>query len=185
MKYDVILADPPWRYSFSRTRNRRIENHYPTMAPAELRSFPIDTFAAQNCALFLWATSPKLDLALDVMSAWRFKYITCAVWIKNRMGMGYHFRQQHELLLIGKRGKVRSPKPQSRPRSIIAAERLEHSRKPEIVHDYIVAMYPDARRVELFARRPRDGWDVWGNEVEHRMAAHTAELEHSHRGNAL
>ena len=60
--------------------------------------------AEEDAVLFMWATSPKLTEALEVMTAWGFSYRTCTVWVKDRIGMGYYARQQHELVLIGKRG---------------------------------------------------------------------------------
>ena len=162
-KYRVILADPPWRYEFSETRNREIENHYPTMDLEEIKALKIP--AEDEAILFLWTTAPKLEESLAVLNAWGFKYRTCAVWDKERKGMGYWFRIQHELLLVGVRGNFRTPDPANRFDSVIRAPRAEHSKKPAIVHEMIEKMFPGERYVELFAREERPGWAVWGNEV--------------------
>jgi N6-adenosine-specific RNA methylase IME4 len=50
-------------------------------------------------------------------------------------------------------------------RQVIFSPRREHSRKPDEVYDLIEKMYPEATKLELFARTARDGWDQWGNEV--------------------
>ena len=161
----MILADPPWRYEHAPTPTRAIERHYPTMATEDICALPIADIAAADCVLFLWATSPKLPEALAVLAAWGFRYRTNAVWVKPQIGMGYYFRQQHESLLVGARGRPRVPLPCARKGSVISAPRRRHSQKPGRVYDLIANMYPTARKVELFAREPQFGWDSWGNEV--------------------
>lgn len=121
--------------------------------------------AAPDSILFLWATSPKLEEAMEVIKAWGFSYRTCAVWVKDKIGMGYFFRQKHELLLVARRGDFPSPSPENRPPSVIFSERTEHSRKPEEVYLIIEKMYPEASKIELFARTKREGWESWGNEM--------------------
>lgn len=161
-QYDVILADPPWRYTHAQ-KSRRIENHYPTMGIDDICS--IDVPAANDCVLFLWATAPKLVEALRTVNAWGFEYKTCAVWDKEIIGMGYYFRGQHELLLIGRKGTPGVPSAPDRYSSVITARRGKHSEKPKVVYGMIERMYPSARKIEMFARTHIDGWDVWGNEA--------------------
>ena len=121
--------------------------------------------AAEDAVLFLWATSPKLAEALSVVDAWGFAYRTCAVWDKERIGMGYYFRQQHELLLVAARGSFPVPPPATRPSSVIRARRgTTHSQKPQTMYDLLERMYPRAAKIELFARLHRDGWDAWGHQ---------------------
>ena len=69
----------------------------------------VPSIAADDCVLFLWATSPMLPQALEVMKAWGFAYVSGAVWVKDRIGTGYWFRNRHELLLVGTRGNVPAP----------------------------------------------------------------------------
>lgn len=164
MKYSVILADPPWRYDHCNTPNRAIENHYATMTEADICALDVASIAAKDAVLFLWSPSPKLDVAMRVIEAWGFTYKTCGVWVKSQLGMGYYFRQRHELILIGVRGKLRTPIPSTRAASVINAPRRKHSQKPDELHAIIEAMYPEHAKIELFARAPRPGWDVWGNE---------------------
>ncbi|MCI0408930.1 MAG: MT-A70 family methyltransferase [Acidobacteria bacterium] len=164
MSFNVILADPPWRYSFSRSRSRRVENHYPTMTVDEIARFEFPR--AASSVLYLWATAPKLPEALAVMSAWGYNYKSHAVWDKERMGMGYWFRGQHELLLVGTQGPDIHP-PQARDRwsSVFRVRRGRHSEKPGVIYEMIEQAYPQHAKLELFARRPRPGWMVMGNEV--------------------
>lgn len=161
---DVYYADPPWEYDFSETITREIENQYPTMELGEIKELVIP--APIDSVLFLWATAPKLREALEVMLAWGYQYKTNAVWDKRKIGMGYWFRGQHELLLIGTRGDISPPEQQNRQSSVIAIPRTGHSTKPPEVHDMIEQMLPELCYVELFARKPyNEKWLVWGNEI--------------------
>lgn len=162
--FPVIYADPPWRYEYAEDTTRQIENHYPTMSLDEIKALGIP--AADDAVLFLWATSPKLVEALEVMAAWGFEYRTSMVWVKDKIGMGYYARQQHELLLIGKRGALPVPDPEDRPPSVIEGTRGAHSAKPDRAYELIERMYPLADKCELFQRRPRSRWAGWGNQAE-------------------
>lgn len=161
--FEVILADPPWRYQFSETQSREIENHYPTMDLDDIKNLNVPS--ADDSVLFLWATAPKLEEALEVLNSWGFTYKTCAVWDKEKIGMGYWFRGQHELLLVGTKGSFPAPEPSARFSSIIKEPRSTHSTKPKVIYEMLEAMFPGRTYLELFCRTPRDGWEVWGNEV--------------------
>lgn len=160
--FDVICADPPWRYDFAETGNRKIENQYPTLTPEEIAA--IRPQAAEDSALFLWATAPKLEEALFVLERWGFSYVTNAVWDKGKIGMGYWFRGRHELLLVGKRGSFSPPPPKARADSVLCYRRGRHSEKPDGVYRLMERMFPHAKRLDMFARCKRKGWTPWGNE---------------------
>jgi N6-adenosine-specific RNA methylase IME4 len=115
--------------------------------------------------MFMWATSPKLKEALELIEAWEFEYKTCMVWIKDKIGMGYYARQKHELLLISAKGGLELPDPSLRPESVFFAPRTEHSEKPMEVYSIIETMYPTYKKLEMFARNKREGWEVWGDEI--------------------
>lgn len=163
-RYPVILADPPWRYEFSSTESRAIENNYPTMTLEEINKLPIQDIATKDSILFLWTTSPKLHESFAVIDAWGFTYKTCAVWDKEIIGMGFYFRQQHEILLVATKGNFPAPAPENRPSSIFRERRNTHSQKPEVSYEIIEQMYPDIPKIELFSRTKRDDWDNWGNQ---------------------
>lgn len=163
-KYQIIYADPPWRYTFSGDNVRKIESHYPTMSPKDICTLHIPT--EDNAVLYLWATAPKILEALKVMEAWGFQYKTQAVWDKTWIGMGYWFRGQHEILLVGTKGKFPPPIPSLRESSVFREKRTKHSRKPAYFRNLIEKQFPTATKLELFAREKTLGWDVWGNEVE-------------------
>lgn len=168
-KFDVIYADPPWKYEFSETENRSIEAHYDTLLLEKICHYkdpagtPVQDKFADDAVLFLWSPSPKLFESFTVITEWGFDYRTCAVWAKDKIGMGYFFRQQHELLLVARRGEMPVPEPKNRPSSIINAPRLNHSRKPDEVYKLIMQMYPRDRYLELFGTRQfNKKWIVFG-----------------------
>ena len=127
--------------------------------------------ADKNCVLFLWATSPLLPEAIEVMQAWGFKYKTVAFcWSKHTKNgkkvknLGRWTMGNVELCLLGVKGK---PKRQVKNvYQLVEAERTKHSKKPDEVRKRIVQLMGELPRVELFAREKTPGWDVWGNEVE-------------------
>lgn len=163
--YDVIYADPPWRYDFAETDSRAIENQYPTMNIDEICALKVP--GAKDSVLYLWATAPKLLEAVQVIAAWGYTYKTHAIWDKEKIGMGYWFRGQHELLMVATRGKWCPPMQADRISSVIRACRGSHSSKPDQVRDWIANWYPTAKRLEMFSRLKRPGWDAFGNQVEH------------------
>jgi N6-adenosine-specific RNA methylase IME4 len=165
--YSVIYADPPWRFEpWSRTTGmgRAADNHYPTIPTEDIEKLKVP--AADNCALFLWATAPMLLHGLDVMAAWGFVYRTHFVWVKTgRSGLGYWNRNQHELLLVGVKGTVPAPAPGEQYPSVLEFPAGEHSAKPNAFAEMIEDMFPNGEYLEMFARQLRLSWDVWGNEV--------------------
>lgn len=160
-RYSVVYADPPWRYDFSQSMTREVENKYPTMDLKDIEEMEIKT--TENAVLFLWATAPKLQEALAVMNAWGFEYKTHAIWDKVTMGMGYWFRGQHELLLVGTKGSFSPPEESLRVASIIRSERGEHSSKPDLIRDLISKWYPNESKIEIFARSLNEGWHSFGD----------------------
>jgi N6-adenosine-specific RNA methylase IME4 len=167
-RWPILLADPPYpftAYAAASGLDRSAERHYPTLPIKEIFGLPVGNLATRDAALFLWCTSPRLPDGLRVMAAWGFEYRTAIVWVKHTIGLGYWVRNQHELLLIGARGKMRSPPPAARPSSVVVSARREHSRKPDEVYTLIEAAYPNLPKIELFARAARPGWDCWGNEA--------------------
>ena len=170
-KYTVLYADPPWRYR-NKPNGRSPESHYPTMKTEDICALPVQALAAEDCALFLWVTMPMIFEAQKVLAAWGFQYKTVAfVWVKQNRngtgifwGMGYWTRANAELCLLATKGR-----PQRRAKNIhqvIISPVEEHSKKPEEARRRIEALLGEVPRLELFARRPSPGWDVWGNEVE-------------------
>jgi N6-adenosine-specific RNA methylase IME4 len=179
-QFAAIYADPPWTFRVysGKGKARSAERHYKTMSQDEMkdpRVIPVERLAADNAALFMWAVMPQLPEALALIEAWGFTYKTCAfTWAKTypgkvgtfAVGMGYWTRSNAELCLLATRG---SPKRIHKDvRQLVIAPRGAHSSKPEIVSERIERLVCGPY-LELFARRPRDGWTVWGNEIERNL----------------
>ena len=177
--YPVIYCDPPWQFDNPVDETRKLK--YATMSPEELAKLPVAKLASADAVLFLWATGAHLKEALALLETWGFEYRSNLVWAKDRAGLGFWARGKHEHLLIAVRGSVPTPKPANRPESVINAPRGEHSAKPEIFAKIIERMFPELQKIELFARKSRKGWAVWGNEVKESPAelVEREEKEHS------
>lgn len=169
-KYNIIYADPPWKYKDKGCQGAA-EAQYETMTVEELKRLNIQSICNKDCVLFMWATYPKMQEALEVIKAWGFTYKSIAFqWIKqNKSGKGYFFglgrwtRGNTEPCLIAVKGK---PKRISGGVSQLVFSPLrKHSQKPDEVRDKIIELVGDLPRIELFARTGADGWDCWGNEA--------------------
>lgn len=184
--YKAILADPPWQYRVrsEKGKARSADTHYDCMSLDEICALPVAGLAAKSCHLFMWCTGPTLVAGQpqQVCRAWGFEPSSMAfVWIKCKKGqeqgslwftldesafvkgMGHTTRQNAEFVLLGRRG---APKRLDKSiHQIVVAPRREHSRKPDVVHERIET-YATGPYLELFARAPRSGWDIWGNQTD-------------------
>ncbi len=188
--FAAIAADPPWKFK-ARTAiqspnwksPRHIERHYQTMALDDIKVLPVASLAdPKGCHLFLWVTGPQIPAALEVMAAWGFRYSTLAfTWAKLKRssnadqfglcrtsaddfhtGLGLTTRKNAEIVLLGRRG---SPRRLAKDvRELIIAPVREHSRKPDEFFER-VERYCDGPYLELFARKSRPNWTVWGNQA--------------------
>lgn len=178
--YGAILVDPPWQFeAWSKNgEDRSASQHYDVMGVQQMVRLPVLDLAAKDCVLFCWSTWPHLKSALWLVSAWGFSYKTSAFdWMKANaqqidifredadasMGMGYWTRSNTEPCLLATRGKPK--RLNADVRQGILEPRREHSRKPDCVHDRIQRLVAGPY-LELFARAPRAGWDVWGNQTD-------------------
>lgn len=169
-KYSIIYADPPWKYRDKKC-NGACEAHYSTMKIDDICKLPVKDIAGDDCILFLWATYPMLQEAMEVIKAWGFKYKTIGFqWVKqNKSGEGFFFglgrwtRGNTEVCLIATRGKPR--RINNSVSQLIIAPIQAHSKKPREVRERIVQLMGDLARIELFARELYEGWDSWGDEV--------------------
>lgn len=169
-KYRVIYADPPWQYGDKRTNTTQsgsAASQYPTMPIEDICNLPVKDLAAKDSVLFLWATAPLLVEAVDVIEAWGFTYKAQFIWDKVRGYNGHYNDVRHELLLIATRGSC-VPRVDRLTASIIAEPRSKHSKKPERFYELIEELYPvhGKSHVELFARKAREKWTAWGNQVD-------------------
>jgi N6-adenosine-specific RNA methylase IME4 len=174
MRFEILYADPPWDYKGQTQHGGKgvsdtggAEKHYPTMTLSQLMDLDVPSITADNALLFLWSSSPHLDQAIVLLKAWRFSWATVGfVWDKQRVNPGFYTMSQCELCLIGKRGKIPTPRGARNVRQFVSVLRGEHSEKPAEVRERIEAMFPTQTKIELFARTRTPGWEVFGNEVE-------------------
>lgn len=163
LTFGTIYADPPWQYGNQGTRGAT-GDHYPGMKPDEVASFfPIEQLARDNAHLHLWTTNAFLFDAREVMESWGFEYKSVFVWVKPQMGMGNYWRVSHEFCLLGVRGSASFDVHDEM--SWAEWDRGQHSAKPGRMYEKIEKVSP-APYLELFARRQREGWVSWGNEIE-------------------
>jgi len=132
-RFGVILADPPWQYEHMSPGDytRAVENHYPTMPLDKICEMRVPDVCARHAVLFLCSPAPLFLNAAQVMVSWTLSYRTHLTWVKDKIGLGYILRQQHETVLIGTRGEMPTPLEANRPSSVLFAPRGEHSAKPD------------------------------------------------------
>jgi len=184
-KYSVIYADPAWQYGSKElygdktkgsdkreNRFRTIERIYTTMTISDIKALPIKSITDKNAACFMWVTDSHLKEGIEVLESWGFKYKTIAfVWLKKTstgktvLNFAPHTLKSTEICLLGIKGSMKDFKKSNNVRQLIEAERTEHSKKPNEARLRINELYPDAIKLELFARQNVNGWDAWGNEV--------------------
>ena len=182
-KYSIIYADPPWHYggkmqfdkSGKAEHNQGWEKNvfisaasfkYPTIKTDELKSLDVRSISEDDCLLFMWTTNPHLQQAIELGTAWGFEYKTVGfVWNKMVHNPGQYTMSYCELCLIFKRGRIPKPRGARNIKQLIEAQRGEHSEKPYLVAENIEKMFPEQKKIELFSRIQREGWDTWGLET--------------------
>jgi N6-adenosine-specific RNA methylase IME4 len=137
------------------------------MTIEEICNLPVLTLACENCHLWLWATNRSLHDAFHVMQSWGFKYLNIITWVKPA-GVGPWFVNKTQHLLFGYRGKLSMGEGRYAPTAQKFVPK-KHSKKPEESYELIesISFSPN---LELFAREKREGWDVWGDEVDNDIA---------------
>ena len=176
-RYDVVLADPPWAYYGQQDKWGAAAKFYATAPDEAIVRLPLPELLSDRGVLFLWATSPRLDVAMACLATWQLHFRGIAfVWVKARKdgqpigAQGVRpsiVKPTAEYVLAASRvakGRPMALGDEGVPNVILAPKRA-HSQKPEAVRDSIDRLYPDASKLELFARSERPGWDAWGNEV--------------------
>lgn len=173
-KYGVILADPPWTFKVwsDAGEGRSASQHYPLLDNKTILALPVHKLAAEDCALFLWVTMPLLEVGLDCIKSWGFKYKTCAfTWCKTLkncegwfMGNGYWTRANAELCLLGTRGKPK--RVDASVRQLVCYPQTEHSAKPPDIRRRIDKLIGDVPKIELFARERDYMWDSTGLDLD-------------------
>ena len=176
--FSTIVADPDWQYdNFGAAKHGAARSHYPGSPLEEMSRIPVAEWARKDSILFLWATWPKLDQAIDVMRSWDFRLVTGAPWVKTtpkagdiRRGIGFWWQSVSELLLVGRRGAAKAPTQKDKQLALLVEDRQfyaprgPHSRKPPSLVEWIESNFPGPY-LELYARQNRPGWECWGHET--------------------
>lgn len=189
VKFKTVLADPPWQFQ-NRTgkmapEHRRL-SRYPTMTLRDICDLPVQAIVADTAHLYLWVPNALLPEGLKVMENWGFSYKSNIIWYKvrkdggpDRRGVGFYFRNVTEILLFGVRGKnARTDKLGRTQENILSTQKREHSRKPDEQYPLIEGCSPGPR-LEMFARGPRLGWTVWGNQADEYVPTWNTYANHS------
>ena len=166
-KYRTIIIDPPWtvRNNFRDLRFYRMGKpmQYSLMSDNEIMDFPINSFAANNCDLFLWAITSKIPLCFKILENWKFRYVDFIAWDKEIGTPVNGIYRKVEWVIYAYRGKMGINKRGKFIPSLIREKRTYHSRKPNIFYE-ILRDNTHEPRIDIFAREKRDGFDGWGNE---------------------
>lgn len=190
-KFRTILADPPWQFQ-NRTGKMAPEhkrlNRYPTMKLDDIMNMPVNEVTEDTAHLYLWVPNALLADGLKVMEAWGFTYKTNLIWYKvrkdggpDRRGVGFYFRNVTEMLLFGVKGKnARTLQPGRSQENMIISRKREHSRKPDEQYELIESCSP-GEYLEIFARGPRKGWTVWGNQAQEYIPTWKTYSNHSQK----
>ena len=169
-KFGLIVVDPPWpiKKIARKVRPRQTKMDYKTMSVQDIASLPIGELAEESCWLFLWTIQKFLFDARKILEGWGFEYLATGAWKKvygRSAGMPlFGFLWNVEFILIGYKKKPELwPKRKLIPLAF-EAPNIKHSQKPDIFYEMISPLAEN--KIDLFARRTRPGWDVWGDEVE-------------------
>jgi len=167
-KFMLAIIDPPWSYvNPAMTTHMNPGHHYDEMSTEEIMALPVEHSLEADALVAIWTTSYHLSETLSkIVPAWGLDYSATAVWKKPKAVVGAGIlRQTSEFVVFAKRGKGVG-KPEKQLVSVFEEPQGRHSEKPPVIHDWMDRAFPAwMPRVELFARRPRDGWVTFGNDV--------------------
>ena len=178
-KYDIILCDPPWDYYGDQNGMASAGKHYNLMSNEEMYKIDIQSISKKNTILFMWATCPKLDKAVDLMNNWGFNFRGVPfVWIKTTkdgtpMGAcGVRptiTKPLVEFVIAGsiiKTGRPIQILDETIRQTVFRPRTNIHSEKPLEIQIRIEQLYGyNTSKIELFSRKEIKGWDSWWNET--------------------
>ncbi len=165
-KYDLIVIDPPWPIKKIQRKdrpNQTGELDYPTMEFDQIGSLPIQKIAADNSVVFLWTIQKYLPKSFALLSEWGFRYQRTLTWDKGNGMCLFGFHHRTEFVLFGYKGRLEMYPKQKAVPTAFASRSERHSAKPDAF--YAMIEHFGKRRIDMFARKERAGWDVFGNEV--------------------
>lgn len=162
--YDVIVIDPPWNYqedSIYDADGFRGTCPYPTMSIEQIKNITLP--AKDDCVLWLWTTNKHIFDCREILNEWGFEIKSILTWDKEHIAIGRWLRSQTEHCILAVKGK---PYYQNtKYGTIIREKRTEHSAKPELFYKMVEEICA-GRKLDYFARKKREGWDVYGDEIK-------------------
>ena len=165
--FDIVSVDPPWNYEGKTDKitsfdsiGRRSANPYPEMSTNDIKKIKLPLM--DNAVVLLWTTHKFLPDAFEILKEWNLEYKATLIWNKEKMGMGAWFRMQCEFCLVAIKGKPYWEN--TKYRDIFKETRRQHSRKPDGFYDMINNITL-GRKLDYFSRESRNGWEVFGNDI--------------------
>lgn len=173
-KYSIIYIDPPWPENKRDNKNTKFgtgAHKYNLMTIEAIKAYPIAQMSKENCALFMWITTPKQKYMMEILDAWGFRFVNKAFcWVKvnkkdgkPRFGIGNYTKSNTEDCWLAVKGKMSVVS--NYVSQVVMQPISEHSKKPDIVRDRIVELFGKLPRVEVFARKRHKGWDAIGDQL--------------------
>lgn len=168
-KYDIIVVDPPWPIKKITTRQRpnQVKMDYSLMSIEDISKLSILKLANKVAFCFLWTTQKYLFTAKDILEGWGFHRLLTMGWVKEygrSSGMPlFGFRWNLEFVHVGIYGTIATLPKRKLILAGFNAVNEGHSKKPDEFYKMIEHL--GSKRIDLFARKQREGWDVWGDEV--------------------
>ena len=170
--FEVLYCDPPWDYDGRTFLNGQAHetgsasDHYPTMKPDELMEMNVQHITSKNAIMYMWTTGPQLDISINVLKAWGFRYKTIAfVWNKAITNPGAYTMSSCEICIVGTKGSIPKPRGTRNELQYLCQQRTKHSSKPKRFIERITRMHPEQNRIELFSRRAHKEWYCWGHDA--------------------
>lgn len=173
--YDIFYTDPPWKQTKGNLRkcrpNQGKQLDYNTCDLSEILSIHKTAFehSSSKHNVFMWTIDKYLHETEILMKKLGYELHARFIWDKgNGIAPAFTVRFSHEYLLwFYKKGKILMPSKNVRGRytTVLREASTKHSKKPLCAYEMIEDMFPNARKIELFARNNRTEWDCWGNEV--------------------
>ena len=167
-RFRAIVIDPPWPMQRIdrdvRDRQPDTDLDYPTMSLDDIAALPVpDKAADDGCHVYLWTTQRFLHEACDLFERWGVHQECQLTWVKPTGMTPYSWMYNTEHVLFGRLGG-NLPLQRFGLKLSFEAPQTGHSRKPDVFYERVLEASPGPR-LEMFARTPRDGFVVWGNEV--------------------
>lgn len=169
VRHKVAIVDCPWSFKARSDKGKKKNPKYDVMSFDELRALrpTVSALMERSAVLLMWSTAPHLASALALIAEWGFEYKSYMIWKKDKAATGYWARSNCEIVLVATRGQPGAPKPGTQALSVFEGKPIEkkHSSKPDWLHKWVEKHYGDATKLELFARRKREGWTTVGGDL--------------------